>query len=271
VEHLIDMMSYSNWDYLRLLTYILALGAFVMALLQLINDLTPVRAIYQTTMLRKWIDLRIKLFHRTTSGGPHPVTTKDALRQLIDQATGGHSRALLSLPPSQLVAQINAAAQGALDNVPANFALLAVLGQPTQAQIPFLLQRTSASPSQITHFGDLMTLATPPEPPTADIPSATRQFDEETKRYVEARTRVVHRIQRNLDGMQITLGNSSALANQIIAILIGIALTYTIIIYTRISPDRSYALTVLLLGVLTGYVAPILGDVVTAIRRFGQR
>ncbi len=90
------------------------------------------------------------------------------------------------------------------------------------------------------------------------------------KRFMEARTRVVHRIQRNLDGLQITLGNTSSVITQILAILISIAICYIITINTRGDSQHTYILTVLLIGISAGYVAPVLGDVVTGIRRWGR-
>jgi hypothetical protein len=90
------------------------------------------------------------------------------------------------------------------------------------------------------------------------------------KLYVEARTRVVHRIQRNLDGMQITLGNTSVLVTQLLAILISVVICFIITINTRGDTERTYLATVLLLGASAGYIAPLLGDLVIGLRRWGR-
>lgn len=275
MEHLIDMMRYWDWNYTKLIGYILALAAFTMALLQLINDLTPIRAICHTFLLRRWIDERAKLYK---AAGPTPISVDDALAQLIAHATGGHWRALLGLPPPQLVAQINAAAQGALENPEANYSLIAVLSQPAETQIPLVLQGGTVATRLASHINDLIALLKPPQAPTpssepADqgiAAKAAKDYDDSMKLYVEARTRVVHRIQRNLDGMQITLGNTSALVTQLLAILISVVICFIITINTRGDTERSYLATVLLLGASAGYIAPLLSDLVIGLRRWGR-
>jgi hypothetical protein len=276
MNHLIDMMRYWDWNYANLLGYIVTLGAVTMALLQLINDLTPIRAICHTYLLRQWIGERVNLYKKQS--GSRPVSADDALAQLIAHATGGHWRALLGLPPPQLVAQINAAAQGALENPEANYSLIAVLSQPAETQIPLVLQRGQVAarvPSHIEDLSVLLEAPSPPSPPVAegdqtDAGKAAKDYEDNMKRYVEARTRVVHRIQRNLDGMQITLGNTSALVTQLLAILISVLICYIITVNTRSDPERTYFATVLLLGISAGYIAPLLGDLVMGLRRWGR-
>jgi hypothetical protein len=273
MEHLVDMMRYWDWNYTKLIGYILTLAAFTMALLQLLNDLTPIRAICHTFLLRRWIDERAKLYKAT---GPIPISVDDALAQLIAHATGGHWRALLGLPPPQLVAQINAAAQGALENPEANYSLIAVLSQPAETQIPLVLQGGKVATHLASHIDDLTALLKPPQAPTPEpadqgvAATAAKDYDDALKLYVEARTRVVHRIQRNLDGMQITLGNTSVLVTQLLAILISVVICFIITINTRGDTERTYLATVLLLGASAGYIAPFLGDLVIGLRRWGR-
>jgi hypothetical protein len=266
MEHFVDMMRYWNWDYWKLLMFIAAIGAVSMAILQLINELTPFRSIYHAYLLREWIAERLALYEEGLKSSPAPAPAPKAdvniaFTQLIAQATGGHSRPLLGLAPAQLVAQINAAAQGALDDAQANFALIVALSQPTSAQIPLILKRAAIAPSESGHIEDLAILY--------ETPSAAMLSEDSLKRYMEARNRIVHRIQRNLDGMQITFGSNSAWLNQVLAILISIALCYLIVARTR-EPGHSYFLSLLLLGVFAGYVAPIFGDIVNAIRKLGK-
>src|SRR5436305_744899 len=158
MDHLVDIMRRWDWNYAALLGYILALGAFTMALLQLINDMTPIRAVTHLLLVRRWIRRRVDLYaesnasnpERSERSGPTPapadasandVTVTDAIAQLIAHATGGHWLALFGLAPPQLVAQINAAAQGALENPQANYALIAVLSQPADTKAVSLVPR----------------------------------------------------------------------------------------------------------------------------------
>jgi hypothetical protein len=269
VEHFVDMMRYWDWNYGKLLAFIVALGAVATALLQLINDLTPVRTTYHLWLLRRWIDERVRFYQgKGDPRLPHTVDADEALSQLIAHATGGHSRAFLGLLPSQLVAQINAAAQGALENPAANVSLIAVLAQPTEPQVPLVLKSGQAATATHVqgHIDDLLLLL---ELADRSGPSMSPINPEDMKKYMEARTRVVHRIQRNLDGMQITLGNNSAVANQLLAILISTIICYAIVIQTRNSA-HTYFYTVLLIGISGGYVAPLLGDLVAVVRRWGR-
>jgi len=247
-----ELVRAGQW---QLIALIVTIAVVTMALLQLCNELLPVRTVYHTYLLRTWIRERGKLY-----GGQ--VDPHAAFAQLIAHATGGSSRAFLSLPPAQLVGQINAAAQTALDSPKANYDLLAVLSQPSQPNIPLILPASRSPVSSTNPTDDLEALlAYHADPPLSADDSRTRD-------YLAARTRVVHRIQRNLDGMQIALGSDSALINQILAILISITLTYVVI--RNRAPGLSYTSAVLLVGVSAGYVAPILGDIVAAIRKLGR-
>ena len=301
-------MDFFQGNYWNLLALILALGAIATALLQLINDLFPVRAVSHTFLLQRWIEKRARMYK--TAGGTSssssssrsarndddarkyeaprkddappegearpgqtpPVNTEEALAQLIAHATGGHWRALLGLPPAQLVAQINAAAQGALENPKANYSLIAVLSQPTDSRILGVLKSGQVATRVPSHIEELsILLKPPPQPPRDTEPGgkAMKGYQRRTKNYVEARTRVVHRIQRNLDGMQITLGNSSALITQILAILISIVFC-SWIEFANLVSGKTHVVGILLVGISAGYVAPILGDIVAAIHRLGR-
>jgi len=291
METLGDVLkSVNGW---QLLGLVVALGAVSMALSQLITDLTPMRSIFQAIWLRRWIGRRAAQLDRRTRESPdarwfdlmrlieHGVGqfTEDAFSQLIAQATGGHSQAFFGLPTSQLVAQINAAAQAALENPRLNLALLAILTQSTQSWAPAIIrsdeekERTGERIDQ--NIFDLAKVTNDlrsdtPEPygsddgpryPPADSPAF--------KAYLDARARLLHRIQRNLDSMQISLANDSAWINQIFAIVIGIVIAY-FIIQTEDAGGRLFWPMVLVLGIAGGYAAPLLGDVVAAIRRLGR-
>src|SRR5580704_13910125 len=73
----------------------------------------------------------------------------------------------------------------------------------------------------------------------------------ELKKYIDARTRLANRIQRNLDGMQITLANDNTIANQIFAIVISVVIAYLIIKTEQPESPIPFQLT-FLLGVAAG-------------------
>lgn len=96
---------------------------------------------------------------------------------LVDLATGGQSNAFFDLPIEQLVAQMNAAGQITLD-YPANYQLL----------LTALCK--GADPADIAAV-----VAGSPQPPGSQ------------QAFLDARNRVSHRMQRNLDGLQIAIGD----------------------------------------------------------------
>ena len=270
-----------GWELLGL---IIALGAVAMALLQLITALTPLRSILHAIWLRRWIAKRVQQYldyamdykrrkreRRIAQGFPADssddlpeINTNAAFAQLITQATGGHSRSLFGLPSSQLVAQINAAAQAALENPEPNLALLIVLTQPTEPRVPLILRARQAQPDEdlAEYLEDLNEVGVySGSYPTSESP--------ELKRYMDARARSANRIQRNLDSMQITLGNDSAIADQIFAIFISICIAYLIVRTEQPNSSIPFLMTIVL-GIAGGYAALILSDVVAAIHRIAR-
>jgi hypothetical protein len=267
------LKSVNGW---QLLGLIIALGTVAMALLQLIIELTPLRSVFHALWLRRWIKNRVEEYlkrardyeesQRQPGAPSQPLPGEfvpkadEAFTQLVAQAIGGNSRSFLGLQPSQLVAQINAAAQATLESPQSNFSLLAVLSQPLEPYVPLILRATKESPD--LYFEDLEEIMDHP----VSYPSSESL---ELKEYLGARARMAHRIQRNLDSIQITLANDSAWTNQIFAIGISICLAY-VIVATEETSSSAFWLMTLLLGTAGGYAAPLLGDVVTVIRRLGR-
>jgi hypothetical protein len=181
------------------------------------------------------------------------------LALLIAHSTGGREGAFYCLPPAQLVAQINAAAQSALESPDENFSLLAVLSQPVPVRMRGIVARPAIKVE--TNESDLVRVVEYHKSPP------TTPEDPATKDYLAARTRLVHRIQRNLDGLQIVLARDSSVWNQSLAIVIATAIAF--LWYS----DRSAGFFTLrptagliLAGFSAGYLAPIFGDLVVAIR-----
>jgi hypothetical protein len=275
----ISEISYA-WAFLGV---IIALGAISIACLQILNELTPLRSILHGIWLRTWIHERAVEYDAMIKGKGSPkaaATTElsqpsedvdtswvpplnkeqesQALDMLVAVATGGHGLAFLGLPTNQLVGQINAAAQVVLENPIAYFPILSVLSQPT---LPFVRPFGWGTPKtklpMNTHLADLNEIC-------KFAKSNPMGREEPTPEYLQARTRIGHAIQRNLDGIQITLTNRSAQTSLALALVISILLASLVL-----QPPK--LLNVLLIGAGGGYLATVLGDIFNALRRFGQR
>jgi hypothetical protein len=219
-------------------------GTLAMAILQVIKELTPIRRGYQRRWLERWFRVRAENF--TVAGlGVIPsalleLDTLSAARAqstLVELATGGEANAFYDLAVEQLVAQMNAAAQIALEYPHTHFSLLAVLSQGADVRdVAQVVARAEAGTRE-------------PDPAVLD-----------------ARNRVGHRIQRNLDGIQIALGSRWKLWMQVASITLTV-LFVELAIFTNVKDYNSATLLVgIVLGIVGGYLAPVTRDVVAALQ-----
>ena len=220
-------------------------GTLAMAILQVIKELTPVRGGYQRRWLERWFKARAEKFTvEAVNAEPNdvirarlPVDAAKAQSTLVELATGGEANAFYDLAIEQVVAQMNAAAQIALEYPHVHFPLLAVL-------------------SQGANMGDVARVVVRAEAGTREPEPAA----------LDARNRVGHRIQRNLDGIQIALGSRWKLWMQSASI----TLTVTFVELAIITNVENYNLVTLLVGVILGivggYLAPVTRDVVAALQ-----
>jgi len=215
-------------------------GTLAMAILQVIKELTPVRRVYQRKWLERWFKARAEKFTvQAVNAEPSdvirahlPVDAWKAQSTLVELATGGEANAFYDLAVEQVVAQMNAAAQIALEYPHDHFPLLAVL-------------------SQGASMGDV-----------ASVVAGTRDPEPAA---LDARNRVGHRIQRNLDGIQIALGSRWKLWMQSVSITLTVAFVELAII-TNIKYDLATLLVGVVLGIVGGYLAPVTRDVVAALQ-----
>jgi hypothetical protein len=220
-------------------------GTIAMAFLQLLKDLTPIRRWYQNYWLTSWFKERAKMFNSEAkkihekAKNIVPVDAAKAQSTLTDLATGGEEKAFYDLEIQQVVAQMNAAAQIALEYPHLHFPLLAILSQG--ASIDDVYEVLESTGSQ-----------------------TTKQLNQAA---LDARNRVGHRIQRNLDGIQIACGSRWKYCMQAVSIVLTV-LFVEIAIFTTVAQDeRSAALFVgLFLGLAGGYLAPVTRDVVAALQ-----
>ncbi len=192
----------SGWTLFAAVT---AAGTVAMAVLQVVKDFTPIRLLYQRWWLEGWITQRVAEYAaaRRHPGVSHrvlpEVSAARAEALLLELSTGGVKSAFYELAVEQMVAQINAAAQITLDYPKTYCDLLVVLSQGAD------LEDVAA------------VIAQSPEG------SRTRRKEPPAK-YLEARARVSHRVQRNLDAVQIALGSRWQFFLQLIAMILSVLL-----------------------------------------------
>ncbi len=223
-------------------------GTLAMAILQVIKELTPLRRAYQRGWLEDWFQARAARLVRDLPGPDRPLLSvqlapdrfspEKAEMLMVELATGGERNAFYDLSTEQLVAQMNAAAQVALEYPAQHFALLAIVSQGADAKdLEALLEREGRA---------------------SDSPAGGRSL--------EGRNRVGGRIQRNLDGIQIALGSRWRLWMQSASILLTVAFVEWAIIANVQGPGFDHVLAGVVLGVVGGYLAPVTRDIVAALQ-----
>jgi hypothetical protein len=233
----------SGWTAFAAIT---AAGTVAMAMLQVVKDLTPIRRMYQRWWLERWISQRVAEYagarrHSNVNQRVLPaVSAPRAETLMLELSTGGEEDAFYELAIEQMVAQINAAAQITLDYPKTYCDLLVVL-------------------SEGADLGDVAAVI-------AQSPEGSRtRRKEPSAKYLEARARVSHRVQRNLDAVQIALGNRWQFFLQLTAMILSVLLIEIAVVTVTGFKSGPMAWAVLL-GILGGYLAPVARDVVAALQ-----
>ena len=214
---------------------IAAVGLLAMALLQGVKDMLPVRRWFHHAFVRAWLEHKARA-HAATAG----VTPRAdvALDDLIELATTGDAHALFDLPIEQLCGQASAAAAQGLDYPARHEDLLRCLA-------------ASADPRDV----DLVLHAPEQEPADVDAAGAARAA------LVDARTRVMHQVQRSLDALQIAAGFRWKWYMQLAAF--GLSYTVTAIAVFAAEEAGTIGDRLMLavpLGLVGGFVAPVARD-----------
>jgi hypothetical protein len=224
-------------------------GALSMAFIQTMKDLTPVRRWFQRWWLNGWIDTRASNFNNDVKGAKGkpalpPTDAGEASAQLIELATGGEEMAFFDLPADQLVAQMNAASQIALD-------------YPSEAHYYTLL----AVLSQGADLADIEALY--------QVPSARAALEDKSlpANYADVRSRVAHRLQRNLDGLQIAMSDRWQWLLQLGSQLICIAAIEIALLETSTNNLVANLIIGVPVALIAGYLAPVFRDLVAALQK----
>ena len=230
----------------QLVAAVTAAGTIAMAFLQVIKDLTPLRRYFQWWWLSHWILAHVQSFNQNRQGKDvdrktlPEVSVAAAQNRLVELATGGDSKAFYELAIEQMVAQMNAAVQITLDYPKEYCDLLVVISEG--ADLDDVATVIAASPTG------------------ARAKKAAPSGD-----YLEARARVSHRIQRNLDAIQISMGNRWQFWMQVTALVLSVALL-EIAVLSVAGATALTALIALVIGIVGGYLAPVTRDLVAALQ-----
>lgn len=223
-----------------------AAGTIAMAILQVVKDLTPLRRIFQRWWISGWIAAHVASFNRIRQGkgvdqtALPSVSAEKTQMVLVALATGGDERAFYELAIEQMVAQMNAAVQITLDYPKRFYDLLAVMSEGSE-------------------LDDVATIVTK-SPTGTRAKKASPSGD-----YLEARARVSHRIQRNLDAIQISLGSRWQFCMQLTALALSTLLLEVAVLSVAGATAGTF-LIALLIGVVGGYLAPVTRDLVAALQ-----
>lgn len=229
------------------------LGVVTMAIVQLVKDLLPIRESWQ----KRWVETRVNERAREAC-----VCAARALDDLIRLASANNPRALYSLPIEQLAGQANAAAQ-------------AVLDFPARHKDLLMVMAAGADSADVE-----ILLSTPPPPPpplraeaASGGPEAAQQRTQEEERgkFADARNRVAHQVQRNLDALQIVMSVRWKFRLQLLSILVSVVCAFivTVVLFPWPETPRGWmeaGLKVGLIGILGGFLSTVVRDLVAAIQ-----
>lgn len=210
-----------------------AIGLLAMAIIQSVKDMVPVRRWYQRAFVRAW--LRHKARDHARHGGQTPDAAK-ACGDLVELATTGDAHALFDLPIEQLGGQVSSAAAQALDYPARHDHLLRCLA-------------ASASPLDLD-----------------DVVHHGASDDDATPAMIDARTRVMHQVQRSIDALQISLGFRWKWILQLAAFGVSFAIAIAGVTATHAAASVADALlSALPLALVGGFIAPVARDLVVAL------
>jgi hypothetical protein len=254
------------------------LGVATMVILQLAKDLFPIRRAWQRQHIEHWLetqshlalydeqgqmdrelDERLKGIEDTFSRQQIREKFKEeeftvlayapdaysARRDLIKLACAGREAALYSLPVEQLAGQTSTAMQFVVDYPAGHEDLLRIL----------------ATGAPVT---DLKTLF---ESSKLTASAASEKLQE----IVDARTRVSHIVQRNLDAFQISIASRWKLYLQIVAIAFSVGLMCFLVWLFPLQRDALKYIQAAVIGILGGFVSSVAWDLFAVLRRQSDR
>ncbi len=219
-------------------TAMAAVGALSMAFIQTLKDLFPIRRAYQQRFLRDWLTSKSAGAARSGSQPPDPVAAE---RDLIRLATASDREAFYDLATEQLCGQINSAAQVIIEFPHKHSDLFVCLTAVAEPGDVALMLRVSEQP--------------PPPPVPQDV--------------IDAKARVIHAVQRAIDGLQIAVCFRWKLRLQIASFVLSFAFVVTALWISdrTIAKDGNTFFGVIVTGIAGGFLAPVARDLVAALEK----
>lgn len=245
-----DFTSSISNHFISFLGAMAGVGILSMAIIQAVKDTFPVRRAFQRQWLRNWF--QCKAAEAAKKGSDFKVNPSEAERDLIKLATDDNGNAFYDLPIEQLCGQYNAAIQVALDYAKQHRDLLIATAALATAE-------------------DLLLVLNPPDAATLRVnaadPNASQQVLDQRQKFIDARTRVTHQVQRAIDSIQISAGfrwkfwlQCASFGLSALIAGLGVAIFFH-------PPAGSGIITVVVTGVLGGFLAPVARDLVAALQQ----
>ena len=227
-------------------TAMAAVGVLSMALIQAIKDSSPIRSAFQKRFLGEWLRRRSarQFSSKGITGLRQPKAEgilNEVERDLVRLATGGDDAAFYDLAVEQMCGQISAASQIVLEYPQRHGPLFRVLAAQARED-------------------DIAAVLAPP-------PAAAAESGADLTAYRDARNRVTHHIQRSIDALQIALAFRWKFYLQMLSFGTSFLIAAAgVALMPSTASAAENVLTVVLVGLIAGFVAPIARDLVVALQ-----
>lgn len=226
-----------------------AIGTLTMAVIQAIKDLTRARRVFNRNQVTRWLD-RVKdppptddnvSLMAAIAHSPH------ALLDLLVLATAADADALFDLEIEKVAGQMNAAAGIVVDYPDLHVNLL---------------RRLAAG----ARDGDIELLISTGQGGRAALEQLRLNARDEYDIFLDAKTRVTHQVQRNLDGFQISATFAWKTRLKWAAFVLSVAFAWI-----AVSIAGKGFLVSLPIGIAAGFFAPIARDLVAVLDKAKRR
>ncbi len=222
------------------------IGALSMAVIQIAKDLSSLRRRLQKIWVMRWIEERA---HRS-----QPFVPKDRYpafvveEDLLRLAASGKPKTFYNLPIEELCGQLNAALRAALENPTEHKALISIFASEALDQ-------------------DLEIFFNPPP----SLRSSSRRGNKDrtpVETFAGARNRVSYYVERSIDSLQIDIGGRWKSSLQEASIILSLPFSFIGIgIYRPVAWTSHGIWDRIAIGVLAGYVAPVLRDIMARLQQ----
>jgi hypothetical protein len=230
----------------RLLTQSAVVGLLAMAAIQVARGVYPIRGVFHESMVRKWL-------RPDGSDAWDGESKTDGFTTLVKLAMARDSSALFDLPLEKLCGQLSAAAERVLDD-PKNYRslLYALVGSDGKKDVDKLLAEDEENEEDDDNDDDKDEDDQDEPRPAVDAGG------------VALRSGIAHRVQRNIDGLQIMTGVLWKRSLRITAIALSVLLAFG---FRGPAISAFDAWAIAFVGILGGFFATVARDVTALIER----